>query len=350
MAASREPLMPSEIVWFYPVAPIVAFLLLCNRGVFHMPIGWSLRHLVAMYVPFIVLTATFHALFTLVMPRAVAKVESRLGRAVLHVTMTMLVAVPLSLACRPLKALVVDNVAVPWIDDAVITVLITWLILFPAMAVQSARNRARRIEKQAMAERQALLQAQLSALQARTNPHFFFNSVNTVASLIPEDPELAERTLERLADLFRYALDSQRTRSVPLGREIEMVRDYLAIQSVRFGSRLVSRVSVDPRLAHVEVVPLLLQPLVENAILHGLGDRRSGTVEVTAHHRGDVAVIEVRDDGPGPGGSEHRGTQTSVDDLAERVRLAYGEQGALSRERAPGGGWVARLTLPWMRN
>jgi two-component system sensor histidine kinase AlgZ len=345
----REPLLPPEIRWFYPVAPICAFLLLCKGGL-HMPSASALRHLAAMYIPFIILTATFHSLYTLLMPRLVAAIDSRLGRVGLHVAVTIAVAAPLSLVIHPLKRLVVDDGGVPRLDAAIITVLITWLTLFPALAVQSARNRAQRIEQRAAAERQAMLQAQLSALLARTNPHFFFNSVNTVASLIPEDPDLAERTLERLADLFRYALDSQRTRSVPLEREMEMVRDYLAIQSVRFGSRLVSRVTVDPALARVEVAPLILQPLVENAILHGLGERRSGTVEVSALHDGDAVVIEVRDDGPGPGASAHRGTQTSVNDLAERVRLTYGDGGGLTLESAPSGGCVARLTLPRLRS
>jgi two-component system sensor histidine kinase AlgZ len=347
-APDREPLVPSEIVWFYPVAPICAFLLLCKGGL-HMPSAWALRHLLSMSIHCIVLTAAFHALYVLVMPRWVAAIPSPLGRAALHVAVTILVAVPLSLLIHPLKALVVvadGDARVPRLDAAIITVLLTWMLLFPALAVQAARNRAYRVEKRAHAERQAMLQAQLSALQARTNPHFFFNSVNTVASLIPEDPELAERTLERLADLFRYALDSSRTRSVPLEREIEMVRDYLAIQAVRFGSRLVSRVTVDPALARVQVAPLILQPLVENALLHGLGERRSGTVEVSALHQGDAVVIEVRDDGPGPGGSAHRGTQTSVHDLAERVRLTYGDGGGLTLESAPGGGCVARLKLP----
>jgi two-component system sensor histidine kinase AlgZ len=253
--------------------------------------------------------------------------------------------VAVSLAVRPLHNQVCGR-DIPAGQFALTAVLISCLIFLPAMAVQAQRNRTEAVERVAQAQRQAALLAQLQALQARTNPHFFFNSINTVASLIPEDPQLAERTLERLADLFRYALDSARTPRVPLSREFELVSDYLAIQQARFGARLRSTVTLDPALAAFEVPPLLLQPLVENAILHGLGDRRAGKVEVEARREGDRVVIEVRDDGPGPGASGHRGTRTSVRELEERVRLAFGEGGLLALEAAPGGGCLARLALP----
>jgi two-component system sensor histidine kinase AlgZ len=222
----------------------------------------------------------------------------------------------------------------------------TALFLFPALLAQSLRNRARAAERLVMEQRQAALEAQLETLRARTNPHFFFNSVNTVASLIADDPELAERTLERLADLFRYALDSSRVKTVRLAREIEMVRDFLAIQSARFGKRLSAEVTLDEAAAHVDVPPLILQPLVENAIFHGFGARKRGTVSVSARREADVVVIEVRDDGPGPGASPHRGTGTSVDDLGARIHLHYGAGASFVLEGVAAGGCVARLRLP----
>jgi two-component system sensor histidine kinase AlgZ len=224
--------------------------------------------------------------------------------------------------------------------------VVTWLVTIPALVVQRLRNRAARLARMALAQRRAALTAQLDAIRARTNPHFFFNTINTIAGLIPEDPQLAERTLERLADLFRYALESDRYKTVRLAREIEMVRDYLAIQTTRFGERLVIDVALDPAAADVEVPPLLLQPIVENAILHGLGTRPRGRVEVTVRREGDRVVVDVIDDGPGPGGSSHRGTQHSVQDLRERVVLLWGERGAFDLTAAPGGGCLARLMLP----
>lgn len=338
------PLLPKELLFLYPFAPLVALLLLVE-DFFTLSATAQLQKLASMVIPFVAMTLTLHPLYVFVMPRVLSKLPHRWARGVVHVVAVAGGSVLVSLLIRPLHNAVCgkDLAALPF---AVVSVIIASIIIFPALLVQEQRNRAQRIERLAMAERQASLRAQLEALQARTNPHFFFNSINTVASLITDDPVLAEKTLERLADLFRYALDSNKTRVVPLGREFEMVTDYLAIQQARFGSRLTTTISLDPSLASFEVPPLLLQPLVENAILHGLADRKSGRVDVSARREAGHVVIEVRDDGPGPGASTHHGTQTSMKDLAERLRLAFGESSRFALEPAPGGGCLARLALP----
>jgi two-component system sensor histidine kinase AlgZ len=218
--------------------------------------------------------------------------------------------------------------------------------LIPGLTFQRQRVRARRAEHLALVERKAALESQLQALQARTDPHFLFNSLNTVASLIQEDPVLAERTLERLADLFRYALESSRVRTVPLERELSMVADYLALQSARFGERLRTELRVEDDLGAIQVPPLLLQPLVENAIMHGTAQRRGGQIEVTARRERDQLVLEVCDDGPGPGASRHTGAGTAVAGMIERLRLHYEGRGSLVMQPGAGGGCVARLSLP----
>lgn len=197
-----------------------------------------------------------------------------------------------------------------------------------------------------LVERKAALEAQLQALQARTDPHFLFNRLNTVASLIPENPELAERTLERLADLFRYALEAGHVRTVKLQRELGMVADYMALQSTRFGDRLQTSLEVAEGLAEIDLPPLLLQPLVENAILHGVAQRRGGSVAVSVRRERDHLIVEVRDDGPGPGASAHIGAGTSVRSVRDRLRLHYDETASLSLAADSGGGCLARLTLP----
>jgi two-component system sensor histidine kinase AlgZ len=314
-------------------------------GLGSMPLALALRKVGSMFVPFVALTLFLQSTYAFVMPRLLVRLRSRLARVALHALVIVGGSAVVGEAVRPLHNAVCgrDFEAVRF---GVMTVLIAVLITVPALTVQRLRNRARAVEQLALAERQAALSAQLAALQARTNPHFFFNSINTVASLITDDPALAERTLERLADLFRYALEAGKTRAVPLSREFEMVKDYLAIQVARFGDRLQVHVALADDVAHVEVPPLLLQPLVENAILHGLAQRRTGRVDVQARLEGTQVIIEVRDDGPGPGASSHHGTQTSVVELKQRLALLFGERGRLELAVAPGGGCLVTVAVP----
>ncbi len=339
-----EALLPRELGWFCVGVPVpAAFLLIYDLP--SLPLAMIGRKIASMYLPFISISAAITVVYLFVMPRLLSRVSTPWRRWALHLVVVAAVALVVCAMIRPLHS-ALCGFNVPASSFALTSVAISYVMTIPALAVQDARNRARAIEQFAMASRQAALRAQLEALQARTNPHFFFNSINTVASLIPDDPALAERTLERLADLFRYALDSAKTPRVPLSREFEMVREFLAIEGARFGDRLQASVTLDPAAADLMVPPLLLQPLVENAILHGLSQRAGGRVDVTARRDGDRILIDVRDDGPGPGASAHRGTQTSVRDLLERVVLGFGERGQFVLEEAPGGGCLARLALP----
>jgi len=337
-------LLPREMLWLYPIVPLAAAPLLL-KNLFSLPLATALVRLAGIYIPFLSHSFVFHALYVGVMPKVVPRLRTPLARGALHVAVTTAVPIlvaPLVLSLK--RRIVPGHYDLP--KFVLECIIISWLYLFPALIVQRLRNKAQNIERMAQLERQAALEAQLKALQGRTNPHFFFNSINTVASLIHDDPALAERTLERMADLFRYALDSSKTRFVTLRREVEMVRDYLAIQSARYGSRLHTRVELDERAAEILVPPLILQPLVENAILHGMAHRRSGSVLVCIRHEGHRVSLEVLDDGPGPFASAHRGSQTSVEDICKRLYLLYGEQGAIALSAAPGGGCLARVAIP----
>lgn len=340
----EQRLLPREMVWLYLLAPLAAAPLLVD-GLLSMPWKDALRQLASTCIPFASLSLTFHLLYLHVMPGLVRRTRSRTGELVLHLATIAGVSVAVAALVHPVHEWVCLH-STPLLDFSVVCTIISGVFVLPALSIQRLRNRALAVERQAQAERQAALRAQLDALQARTHPHFLFNSLNLVASLISEDPELAERTLERLADLFRYALEGSKVRLVPLQREVDMVRDYLAIQQVRFGKRLSTSVELDARAAHVQVPPLLLQPLVENAILHGLASRKRVSVHVRVRLEEERVLLDVQDDGPGPGASEHRGSQTSVSDLHARVRLLYGERGAFALEPAPGGGCMARIALP----
>jgi two-component system sensor histidine kinase AlgZ len=338
------PLLPRELFFLAPVIAVAATLVLVD-DFFASDVWTMLRKLAAIALPFGALTIVVGVSYALVLPRVLPRLRSLPARIFVEGAWVAVLATAVAELVRPLHNRVC-GLDFGSLQFGVSVLIITTAIVVPARLFQTQRVRALAVERLAMLERQETLRAQLQALQARTNPHFFFNSLNTVASLIVDDPRLAERTLERLADLFRYALDSARTPSVPLARELDVITDYLAIQQARFGDRLKVNVSCDPSVGGVAVPPLLLQPVVENAILHGLNERSGGRVDVRAWRDGDRVLIDVSDDGPGPGRSAHKGTAISVAELGTRLRLFFGEAAAFVLEPLPEGGSRARLLLP----
>jgi two-component system sensor histidine kinase AlgZ len=209
------------------------------------------------------------------------------------------------------------------------------------------RYRARRVEMRAEQAQREALRAQLKALQARTNPHFFFNSLNTVAGLIGEEPRKAERVLEQLSRLCRYSLNGSSAEWVRMEDELAAVNDYLAVEGFRFEGRLQVFVDVEPGSETVLVPPLLLQPLVENAIHHGVAHRKEGgRVQVRISRNRSNVVMTVVDDGPGPGNSSHQGTGTSLADLRQRLKLIYGDRASLDASGTDEGGYRAEMRIP----
>jgi two-component system sensor histidine kinase AlgZ len=163
--------------------------------------------------------------------------------------------------------------------------------------------------------------ARLAELQSRIRPHFLFNALNAALALVRIDPERAEAVLEDLAQLFRVALADVGA-SVSLAEEIDLARRYLAIEQVRFGERLEVRWEIDPRVNAARVPPLVLQPLVENAVRHGIEPSpRGGRVTVRAQRlRGQVAVVVSNTLGPEPG---HPGHGMALHNVRERLRLLH---------------------------
>ncbi len=345
--SKRSPLLPPEMRWVYPLAPL-AFGAIMLQHLEAPTLAQFSEALVGVYTPFVALTIFFEVAYGLVLPPVLERLARPAARFGVHALVIVGGSLGVGELIRPFHNTCTGS-ATGEAQFAVATVLISTIMVVPALLIQRYRLRVHAMEAVAVAQRQAALKAQLAALQARTNPHFFFNAVNTVASLIPDDPALAERTLERLAELFRYALEAGKVASVPLRREFEMATDYLAIQQARFGDALCTSVTLDPSVADVEVPPLVLQPLVENAILHGLKNRSAGRVDLSARRQGETVVIEVRDDGPGPGASEHQGTQSSMRELGDRLRLFFGEPGRVAVAGAPGGGCLVTLAVPMER-
>jgi sensor histidine kinase YesM len=145
-----------------------------------------------------------------------------------------------------------------------------------------------------------LAEARLSSLESRIHPHFLFNTLNSIAALIPSDPQRAEDTVGKLASLLRFSLSANHSGLVLLSQELKIVRDYLEIEKTRFGSRLRFEITVTDELAEVSVPPLALQTLVENAVKHVVSQRSQGA-EIRIRGARDAArvVLEVSDDGPG---------------------------------------------------
>jgi sensor histidine kinase YesM len=175
-----------------------------------------------------------------------------------------------------------------------------------------------------------LAEARLSSLASRIHPHFLFNTLNSIASLIPSDPGRAEDTVGKLASLLRFSLSENQSGLVPLARELKIVRDYLEIERTRFGQRLRYAIDVPAALNDVKVPPLAMQSLVENSIKHVVAVRQEGaTIRVLASKEEDRIRLQVIDDGPGFSlGSitpEH-----GLGNLVSRLELLFGERGELS--------------------
>jgi two-component system sensor histidine kinase AlgZ len=212
---------------------------------------------------------------------------------------------------------------------------------------EQLKRRARESELREERLAREALHAQLRALQARTDPHFLFNSLNTLAGLIEENPTLAGHMLEKLSGLFRHALEGSRSQRVRLADEVRVAEGYLEIEALRFGERLRWRVERSPGLEDLEVPPLCLQPLIENAVIHGIAPRRGpGRVEVRLTRREGWLRIEVEDDGPGPGASAASGSGAALETLRDQIELFTGGRGSLTTGRGPLGGFRAILEVP----
>lgn len=194
-----------------------------------------------------------------------------------------------------------------------------------------------------------LARAELRALRAQVNPHFLFNTLNTIAALIHENPAAAEDVTTRLADVFRHALSASAREHTRLGEELEFLQSWLEIERVRFGPRLRVETHVEPGLDDILVPGLLFQPLVENAVRYAVAPREEGgtiTIRVARDAEGRTFTTTIADDGPGfvPGGRA-QGNGVGLESVRERLRLG-GEGHAFALETAPGQGTRVRVTLP----
>ena len=283
------------------------------------------------------------------------------GRALLvHVSAAVLLTVvlealwtQLAIALEPPRAEVPAQAAITaW--RSVISPLgrlligaITYTALVAAITAIDSTHRTQQALTHAVTLERDVALARVHALKMQVHPHFLYNTLHTVSILVEEDPTAARTMVVRLGDLLRGTLSRATVAEVPLIQELSLLRSYLDIEAVRFGDRLRVVFDVEPALYEARVPDLILQPLAENAIKHGIARREGAhciTVRAVAH---DVSVtIEVLDDGAGPPGVGDARDGVGLATVRERLRTLYGLDEPLTLARRAEGGSCARITLP----
>jgi LytS/YehU family sensor histidine kinase len=231
-----------------------------------------------------------------------------------------------------------DSTAAFWTFVAFLWAFGGWLLIFAAVHARR-RHDARALELTLNAR-----DAQLQLLRAQLNPHFLFNCLNSLRGLISENPERASAMVTSLSDLLRYSLRSDRAHTVPLAEEMEIVKEYISLERVRFDERLRFDADVDPAALSAAVPPMLVQTLVENAVKHGIADRtEGGVVRLRAEVSGRRMAISVTNTGSMrvPMNENGHGLRNTID----RLRILYGDDASLTLSDASGE-TVASVSIP----
>jgi signal transduction histidine kinase len=233
-------------------------------------------------------------------------------------------------------------------EMSVYVAIVLVLLLIDARAVAAERALASsRLE-------QGLTAARLEGLRAQIRPHFLFNTLNALAVLARRgDGAAVDRAIGDLGELLRASFDSEGRQEIRLAEELDFLERYVSLQRIRFPDRLEVAWSIEEATREALVPAMVVQPLVENAIEHGLATARGGRVRVASRRDGDALAIEVADDGPGfgapSGTADHHVPANGIglSNTRERLALLYGDRGSLSVGDLPGGGGVVRLRIPW---
>ena len=259
------------------------------------------------------------------------------------------ISLPLSVAIGMTFAFAITGVG-SWSDEYVWTTMVLGLFFALIGAIATLLSERVEIEVkqrcliQGESEKREI-EAHLKMLQAQIEPHFLFNTLANVSSLIDSDPALAKQLLERLNDWLRVALLRARSEHTTLGDELDLLENYLQILKIRFGERLRWNVEVPEADRLRAFPPMLLQPLVENAVRHGIEPKiGGGVISISADSSGGALRIEVSDSGVGLIGDEGGGT--GLANVRERLATLFGAAGKLVLENKTGGGATALLELP----
>ncbi len=280
-------------------------------------------------------------------------------RVALHVPLALVwstLTILLRLAVRPLRGSTMPPDFAEYFLDRLYSDLLIYAVIagvsFSRLYAAQVRRGAREAHEMALRTadlERRLVESQLQSLRAQLHPHFLFNALNTISAFTETSPQMARRLMAQLGDLLRASLRHTAQPLVTLGEELTFLDDFLAIESARFEGRLVFSVRADEGLMDVQVPGFLLQPLVENAIRHGVGGRVSaGRVEVTLTGTPSSLSIRVRDDGVGlpPDWSFDRNAGVGLRNVAARLAHLYGRPNLLKLVPLAGGGVEVQIDLP----
>jgi len=236
-----------------------------------------------------------------------------------------------------------------WFLDELVIYLVVLMAGFARIYYLQKKERqeeAERLEARAESLEAQLTEARLEALRMQLNPHFLFNTLHAVSTLVDRDPGGVRRMIARLSELLRHVLDEDAPQEVPLSQELDFLEDYLEIQSIRFQGDLNSTVDVPPDLHDAQVPNLILQPVVENAIRHGASQVRGiGRIELRGRRDGDRLVLTVADNGPGLPDEPQDGL--GLRNVRARLHELYGAEQSLELTSGDDGGTRATLRLPY---
>lgn len=223
-----------------------------------------------------------------------------------------------------------------------------WLIVAAALGLETHR-RAREREVRASELEARLARAQLQVLESQLHPHFLFNTLHAISTLMHRDVDAADRMMSRLSDLLRLTLEQFGVQTVSLRQELDFLRRYLDIEQIRFGERLSVKMDIDDALLDATVPRFILQPLVENAVRHGISPRSAGgTITLRGRREDGRLALEVCDDGVGMPDDPEAASAEGVGLANTRARLhqLYGGRGELQLTRGATGGLTVRLSIP----
>jgi sensor histidine kinase YesM len=258
------------------------------------------------------------------------------------------------LVASPPYAFFKDGASLVSVLKSISSALDAGILLYTVIALTSyAIHYYRRFEEgrlQASELQRQFTKAQLHALKMQLHPHFLFNALHTVSGLVHDDPHAAERMIARLSDFLRMSLERSEVQTIPLTEELRFLNLYLDIERVRFEDRLSVDFRIDPEAATACVPGLILQPLVENSIRHGIAQRISGgRIAVTARRHLETLVLSVADNGVGTGaGALPPREGIGLSNTRDRLQRLYGDNHSIALARPADGGLEVRIVIPFV--